>query len=116
MTAKRRKPLRNKRVDIRCTDEEREIWQGIADEWGINLANLIRTLLKTSVTRRGPDPKRSFKSVTADPELVQQIAQIGNTLNIISQSLNEVTTSDIHLKLLEIDRTLERVLDAHQIS
>ena len=68
---------RTARVEIRCTLDERRMWEDQARSVGCSLsAHIRRTLGK----HRSP--------ASADPPLVRQIAAIGNNLNQLSRWAN----------------------------
>jgi len=106
------KKVREHRIEIRCTDEERQAWKLKANDAGISVANLIRRLLNSAEVDVSPvKPKRQY--VQADPELVSQIARIGNNLNQIARGVNQGDQDDILNRLITIERMLKGVIDAH---
>ena len=76
-------PERRQRfLRIRVSDAERLQWQAQASEAGVSVSELIRRSLPGSVARAVPPRTK------ADPELVRQLARIGNNLNQIARVAN----------------------------
>jgi len=81
-----------------------------AKSYKLPLSQLIQKLLD-----RQPLPKRiRQKSIPkADPELVRQVAAIGNNLNQIARRLNSGDKFDVVPHLVAIEDQLEQLLNAH---
>ena len=69
-------------LKLRATEEERGRWQGIAENSGVTLSDLMRSSLDglRLRKRRGP-PKVA-------PELLRELARIGNNLNQLAHAAN----------------------------
>lgn len=62
-----------------------------------------------------PKRVRPRKVPSADPELVRQIAAIGNNLNQIARRLNQGEKFDLLPHLAHIEHELSELLHAHQV-
>ncbi|MDE2739858.1 MAG: MobC family plasmid mobilization relaxosome protein [Paracoccaceae bacterium] len=99
-TAKpKREPL-DVRITIRLPSRVREDWRQAAAKEDMNLADWLRSRVVVNdrkPTRRKPRPvhsrPRRIPYVTADPELLRELARIGNNINQIARRLN--SRSDI---------------------
>jgi len=83
-----------------------------AKSYELPLSQLIQKLLD-----RQPLPKRIRQKPTpkVDPELVRQVAAIGNNLNQIARRLNSGDKFDVVPHLVAIEDQLEQLLNAHQV-
>ncbi len=99
------------RVELRASVEEKARWQEIAASRGVSLSDLVRGLLNGQRLRR----RRSAPSV--DPELLRQLARIGNNLNQIARAANRgtpVEASALLIRLIEIDRELSALRQSYE--
>jgi len=101
----------SERIELRVSAEEKAHWQAIAAGRGVSLSALIRAALSGQRlrTRRGPPP--------VDPDLVRELARIGNNLNQLARAANRrspVETVSLLVKLIEIDRELAVLRAAHE--
>lgn len=104
--------IREKRIEIRCTDAERAIWKQKAATAHISVANLIRRCLNSAEVESAPAAKTPRVYSKADPELVRHVARIGNNLNQIAKGVNASgieNAAQLHTDLIAIYRRLERV-------
>jgi len=87
-------------------------YKKLAELHDLPLSQLIQKLLDGQDL---PKRVRPRKVPTADPELVRQIAAIGNNLNQIARRINRGDKFDVVPHLLTIEYALKDLLDAHQI-
>ena len=91
-------------IEIRSTAEEKAAWQELAKGQGVTLSDLIRSLLKAE-----PPPRKRRASKQIDPDLLRELARIGNNLNQIAHHANghrPPTATALLVRLIEIDREL----------
>ncbi len=99
------------RVELRASAEEKARWQEIAASRGMSLSDLVRGLLNGQRLRR----RRSAPSV--DPELLRELARIGNNLNQLARAANRrtpVEASALLIRLIEIDRELSALRQSYE--
>jgi len=104
-------------VKIRLTLSERESWKLKAESHGMTLSNYIRVLMQSDEVKRSPILKRTKRDyVQADPELLRQLASIGNNINQIAKAINASGLND-NIELLEvllkIERSMQGIRNAH---
>ncbi len=91
-------------IEIRSTTEEKAAWQELAKGHGVTLSELIRSLLKE---QKPPRRRRTIPQI--DPDLIRELARIGNNLNQIAHHANghrPPTATALLVRLIEIDREL----------
>ena len=101
----------SERIELRVSAEEKAHWQAIAASRGASLSELIRAALSGQRLRA----RRSAPRV--DPDLVRELARIGNNLNQLARAANRrspVETVSLLVKLIEIDRELAVLRVAHE--
>lgn len=101
---------RKKWVHVLVSEEEHIAWHDKATSAGLPLSSLIRQKMDTGIIGR----KR--KMVEHDPDLVREIAKIGNNINQIARAINTEKSSDgidLLVLLSAIERDLREVIDAH---
>jgi len=82
------RPARKKYVKIRTTSDERDVWQALADEEGVSLADLIRQRVNDSALK-GPRSKSVQRVVVeADPKVIRELSRIGNNMNQLARAVN----------------------------
>ena len=99
------------RIEIRTTPEEKRHWQEIAENKGVSLSELVRSSLGGLRLRK----RREAPKVA--PELLRELARIGNNLNQLARAANRrepVTATALLARLIEIDRELAALRAAHQ--
>lgn len=99
------------RIEIRTTPEDKERWQEIAASKGVSLSELVRVTLDGQRLRKRRDPPK------VDPDLLRELARIGNNLNQLARAANRrqpVPAAALLLRLIEIDRELAAVRAAHE--
>lgn len=100
-------------IKIRTNPEEKRRWQEIAKSKGVSLSELVRSLLNEQRLRK----LRAVPSV--DPALLRELARTGNNLNQISHAINgrqPMPTLALLVRLIEIDRELSAIRQAHKVS
>ena len=101
------------RLEIRTTAEDKARWQAVAESRGLSLSDLVRSVLDGQ--RRSPRPQQAAPMV--DPELLREMARIGNNLNQLAQVANRqepVAAAALLVRLIEIDRELGALRRAHE--
>lgn len=101
----------SERIELRVSAEEKIHWQAIAASRGVSLSELIRATLSGQRLR----VRRSAPRV--DPDLVRELARIGNNLNQLARAANRrspVETVSLLVRLIEIDRELAVLRVAHE--
>ena len=86
------------RIEIRTTPEEKRRWQEIAENKGVSLSELVRSALGGQRLRKRREPPR------VDPDLLRELARMGNNLNQLARAANRRHSSDIGLSLPSICR------------
>lgn len=79
---------RNKYVKIRTTSDERDVWQALADEEGVSLADLIRKRLNDSALKSPKSKSVQRVVVEADPKVIRELSRIGSNMNQIARAVN----------------------------
>lgn len=98
-------------LKLRATDEERGRWQGIAENKGVTLSELMRSSLDGLRLRKRREPPR------VAPELLRELARIGNNLNQLAHAANRgqpLESAALLIRLIEIDRELSAIRAAHE--
>jgi len=98
-------------LKLRATDEERGRWQGIAENKGVSLSELMRSSLDGMRLRK----RRELPTVA--PELLRELARIGNNLNQLAHAANRrqpLESAALLIRLIEIDRELAAIRAAHE--
>lgn len=99
------------RIEIRTTAEEKLRWQALAENKGVSLSALVRSLLDGQRLRNRREPPK------VDPVLLRDLARIGNNLNQLARAANRrqpVEAVALLVRLIEIDRELSAVRQAHE--
>ena len=109
------KKLFTMKIDSQTLDE----WKAKADEAGISVAELIRRSVAGQKIERA-NPQHFPPPPKVDPELLRQVAAIGNNINQIARRCNSGGIFDVLAVLLEIEKRLqelvEKVESAHKVS
>jgi hypothetical protein len=106
-----KKKIMTEMITMKVSPQEKEEWQRLAKGYRTTLAGLIRSRLSTipkpliPISRPRPAPK-------ADPELIYQVAAIGNNLNQIARRVNsgEIKAVETLGQLRTIEQQLERLI------
>ena len=105
---------KTKLLTMKVDEAEKEKWQKLAASYNMSLSELIRNRLNN--LEMPPQPKkRKIKTPKVDPELIRQVAAIGNNLNQIARRVNQGEKFDIVIELRSIEIQLERLLNANTI-
>ena len=101
-----------RRVTLRLPDDTADEWRRRADEAALSLSDWVRQRVD------GPDAvqtgqRRRLRKLTADPELLRQLAAIGGNVNQIARVLNSIgITPGDHAQLLGELAAIQRELHA----
>lgn len=98
-------------IKIRTTDEEKRHWQDIAENKGVSLSELVRSSLGGLRLRKRREPPK------VAPELLRELARIGNNLNQLAHAANRkkpLEAAPLLIRLIEIDRELAAIRAAHE--
>ena len=98
-------------IKIRTTDEEKRRWQEIAENKGVSLSELVRSTLGGQRLRKRREPPKGC------PELLRELARIGNNLNQLAHAANRkqpLEAAPLLIRLIEIDRELAAIRAAHE--
>lgn len=98
-------------LKLRATEEERGRWQGIAENSGVSLSELMRSSLDGLRLRRRRGPPK------VAPELLRELARIGNNLNQLAHAASRrqpLESAALLIRLIEIDRELAAIRAAHE--
>lgn len=98
-------------IKIRTDPEEKRRWQALAENKGVSLSALVRALLD------GQRLRRRREAPKVDPDLLRELARIGNNLNQLAHAANRrrpVETVALLVRLIEIDRELSALRQAHE--
>lgn len=82
------KRSRNSWVKVRVNEYEREQYQRMADDADMPLSDLIRQRMEQPIVDAPRAKQRRLRTVKADPELMRQLAAMGNNLNQLARSVN----------------------------
>jgi hypothetical protein len=105
---------KTKLLTMKVDEAEKEKWQKLATSYNMSLSELIRNRLNN--LEMPPQPKkRKIKIPKVDPELIRQVAAIGNNLNQIARRVNQGEKFDIVIELRSIEIQLERLINANTI-
>lgn len=99
------------KIEIRTTPEEKRHWQDIAENKGVSLSELVRSTLGGLRLRKRREPP------TVAPELLRELARIGNNLNQLAHAANRkkpLEAAPLLIRLIEIDRELAAIRAAHE--
>ena len=98
-------------IKIRTTDEEKRHWQDIAKNKGVSLSELVRSSIWGLRLRKRREPPK------VAPELLRELARIGNNLNQLAHAANRkqpLEAVPLLIRLIEIDRELAAIRAAHE--
>lgn len=125
MTLKQKKQNLTQRFSIRLPPEVHKQWNKLAQAEEMSLANWARLRIQNSIgeymvkdtyrrTPRKPEVIGNYSQV--DPELVRQVAMIGNNLNQLTRLANTKSHLPHLLELKKISNQVKSLLYAHQTS
>lgn len=101
-------------VHVLLFQEERLAWQSKAQDAGLTLADFIRQRVgQPLLLRSRPAPKHRSDPPVGDPELIRQIAWLGNNLNQIARRVNErnISAIEVLVRIAVIERNLKKIID-----
>lgn len=117
------KPIKAKRdkwVNIKVTEAERDEWQAYALSEKMNLSDVFRQLISEKIGIDAqlvnlPIKKKQQRIMRrADPELLRELAKVGNNLNQISRWANTYKTDADALEVMQVLLSIQRALpNAH---
>ena len=101
-------------VKVRASAEQRVRWQAVAAAKGVSLSELVRQGLDGLRAR----PRR-HQPRAVDPELVRELARVGNNLNQLARWANRekggAEAVAVVARLIELDRELAALRRAHEV-
>ena len=99
-------------IKIRTTPEQRAAWYEKARLKGVSFSELVRASLDGLVVHRRHQLRR------VDPDLLRQLARLGNNLNQLARWANRdqryADSAAMLGQLIEIDRELARLRAAYE--
>lgn len=100
-------------VHILMYPEERLAWQSLAKNEGLSLADFIRKRVGQPVLHSTRPRQKPRPASRVDPELIRQVARLGNNLNQIARGVNgrSLTGLEILVRIAVIERELKKVVD-----
>lgn len=99
-------------IHIMAYPEERVAWQAMAKEEGLSLADFIRQRLGQPVLNPPRSARKRRPVPVVDPDLIRQVAKIGNNLNQVARGVNGWSLSGVEIlvRLAAIERDIKEVL------
>ena len=106
---------RDRWINVKVTEQEREKWKAFAESQGFTVADLLRQLVANATNEPAKlTGKQRRISRKADPELIRELAKIGNNLNQISRWANTHKSEADALEVVQALLIIQRALpDAH---
>lgn len=102
---------RDKWVNIKVTEAERENWKAFAESQGYSVADLFRLLIANAAKEPAKlHAKQRRVTRKADPELLRELAKIGNNLNQIARWANTYKTDADALEVIQALLAIQRGL------
>lgn len=108
--SKSAKPVRTKLVQIRVTEEEKTV---ILTNAKGNVSDWFRAF---GLNPKSPHHKPQYRELKQDPEVVRQLAFIGNNVNQFARQVNTIKKSGgllnlvaIQAQLVQVNKLLERM-------
>jgi hypothetical protein len=89
--------------------------KGASAHFGMPISKMLlaSTFAKFDETDFKPVPKKRKDPKRADPELLRQVAGMGNNLNQIARKLNEGEKIEVLPHLVNIEAKLDELIDLH---
>jgi hypothetical protein len=100
---------------MKVTPDEKAAWQKLAKQHGVTLSELIRWRLSDTPKPPAPRTVKRRPPPPVDPQLIRQIAAIGNNINQIARRCNSGDSFKVITELKSIEQQLEAILNAHKI-
>jgi len=106
---------RDRWINVKVTEQEREKWKTFAESQGFTVADLLRQLVANATDQPAKlTGKQRRISRKADPELIRELAKIGNNLNQIARWANTHKSEADALEVVQALLIIQRALpDAH---
>lgn len=102
---------RDRWINIKVTEQERESWKAFAESQGFTVADLLRQLVATATKEPAKlHGKQRRISRKADPELIRELAKVGNNLNQISRWANTYKSEADAVEIVQALLTIQRAL------
>lgn len=100
-------------IKIRTTPEQRDAWYEKARLKGVSFSELVRQSLD------GVSVHRRHQLRRVDPDLLRQLARVGNNLNQLARWANRdqryADSAVVLGRLIEIDRELAEIREAYAV-
>lgn len=100
-------------IKIRCTPKFKEWAKQKAEKHGLTLSDMVEAGFRKFDDKYGKTKSQKVVHV-ADPELLRQIAKIGNNINQIAKKVNQqkddFSCTEVLISLQSIDRSLTEIL------
>lgn len=110
-SAQKKNPVRDRWVNVKVTEAERDSWKAFADSQGYSVADLFRLLFANAAAQPSKlHKKQRRKTHKADPELLRELAKIGNNLNQIAKWANTYKTEADAVQVVQALIAIERSL------
>lgn len=97
---------RDKEIKIRLSSSERDQVHAIADKANLSVADFVRIRLLDAGVDVEPVGRRpvfaNSPAIKADPELLRQLAQLGNNLNQIARKVNRYALQANHIDVIKL--------------
>lgn len=93
-----KKELRTAIRRLRLTPSEAENWDAAAKADGKTVSDWLRSKVGDANSFK----KRSLRVVVSDPDLVRQVAKIGNNLNQIARAVNQCAQYGTVIQTIEL--------------
>ncbi|MCK0119230.1 MobC family plasmid mobilization relaxosome protein [Loktanella sp. F6476L] len=101
-------------VKLRTTPDERAAWYAKAAAKGVSFSEFARSAIDGVAVRRRPQLR------CVDPDLLRQLARVGNNLNQLARWANRdqqyADRVAIMVQLMGIERELMRLRQHHEVS
>jgi len=101
-------------IKIRCTPRFKEWAKQKAEKHGLNLSEIVEAGFRKFDEKYGKTKSQKVVHV-ADPELLRQLAKIGNNINQITkkvnQQKNDFSCTEVLILLNSIDKNLTDILE-----
>ena len=100
-------------IKIRASEEQRDVWYDKARTKGVSFSELVRQSLDGVRVRKRTQLRR------VDPDLLRQLARLGNNLNQLARWANRdqryADSAAVIARLVEIDRELAAIRRAYEL-
>lgn len=113
---KTKREKRDKWVNVKVTEKERGEWQAFAQSKDKNLSDVLRQLIademgvKIRLENLAVKKKQARASRKVNPELLRELAKIGNNLNQIARWANTYKSEADALEVIQALLTIQRAM------